>query len=87
MKSPHVLVEQMRSIKNTYGIDSFDLIHDMFTVDRKRVVSFCEAVAQSGEELYWGCSARTDCIDDELIDLMAANGCIGIFTVKPESRA
>ncbi|MEO8435903.1 MAG: radical SAM protein [Pyrinomonadaceae bacterium] len=79
MKSPHVLVEQMKTIKRRYGINSFDLIHDMFTVDRKRVVSFCEAVEQSGETLYWGCSARTDCIDDELIDLMAANGCMGIF--------
>jgi len=79
LKSPRVLVEQMKMIKHTYGIDSFDLIHDMFTVDRKKVVSFCEAIEESGEDLYWGCSARTDCIDDELIDLMAANGCIGFF--------
>ena len=79
MKSPQVLVEQMKAMKVRYGINSFDLIHDMFTVDRKKVVSFCQAIAESGEDLYWGCSARTDCIDDELIDLMAANGCIGIF--------
>src|SRR5260370_28904105 len=51
----------------------------MFTVDRKKVVSFCQAVEESGEELYWGCSARTDCIDDNLIDLMAQNGCVGFF--------
>ena len=79
MKSADVLVEQMKTVKQRYGIDSFDLIHDMFTVDRKKVVAFCEAIARSGEDLYWGCTARTDCIDDELIDLMAANGCIGIF--------
>jgi radical SAM superfamily enzyme YgiQ (UPF0313 family) len=79
MKSPHVLVEQMMTIKHKYGINEFDLLHDMFTVDRKRVVSFCQAVQESGEELYWGCSARTDCIDDELIDLMAESGCAGIF--------
>lgn len=79
MKSPRVLVEQMTAIKRQYGISEFDLLHDMFTVDRRKVVSFCEAVQESGEDLYWGCSARTDCIDDELIDLMAASGCIGIF--------
>ena len=79
LKSPQVLIAQMKSLKQRYGIDTFDLIHDMFTVDRKKVVSFCEAVGNSGEELYWGCSARTDSIDDELIDLMAANGCIGMF--------
>jgi radical SAM superfamily enzyme YgiQ (UPF0313 family) len=79
MKSPQVLVEQMKTIKRRYGINEFDLLHDMFTVDRKKVVSFCEAVQQSGEDLRWGCSARTDCIDDQLIDLMNASGCIGIF--------
>jgi hypothetical protein len=79
LKSPQVLVEQMKTIKRRYKIASFDLIHDMFTVDRKKVVGFCEALADCGEDLYWGCSARTDCIDDELIDLMADNGCTGIF--------
>ena len=44
----------------------------MFTVDRKRVVAFCEALLESGEQFHWGCSARTDCIDDELIELMAS---------------
>ncbi len=79
MKSPQVLLEQMRRVKSAYGIDSFDLVHDMFTVDRKKVVSFCEAVLKSGERLYWGCSARTDCVDDELISLMAQAGCTGLF--------
>lgn len=79
MKSPQVLVEQMTSIKKSYGIDSFDLVHDMFTVDRKKVLSFCEAVERSGEDLYWSVSARTDCLDDEMISKMARAGCNGIF--------
>ncbi|MCM3869989.1 MAG: B12-binding domain-containing radical SAM protein [Pyrinomonadaceae bacterium] len=79
MKSPQVLVAQMIAIKNSYGIDSFDLVHDMFTVDRKKVLSFCEAVERSGEDLYWSVSARTDCLDDEMISHMARAGCNGIF--------
>ncbi len=79
LKSPHVLVEQMKLLKHTYGISSFDLIHDMFTVDRRKVIEFCDAIQHSGEVFTWGCSARTDCIDDELIDLMAESGCNGIF--------
>ena len=79
LKSPDVLVQQMIAVKEEYGISSFELIHDMFTVDRKKVVSFCETVLRYGEELSWSCSARTDCIDDELISLMARAGCNGIF--------
>lgn len=79
MKSPHVLVEQMRLLKGRYGVGSFELAHDMFTVDRKKVVNFCRAVEESGEQLSWSCSARTDCIDDELISLMAHTGCSGLY--------
>src|SRR6185295_13886713 len=49
------------------------------TIDRKKVVAFCDAVVESGEKFTWGCSARTDCIDDELLELMARAGCTGIF--------
>jgi radical SAM superfamily enzyme YgiQ (UPF0313 family) len=79
LKSPAHMIAEMRRVKQTYGINSFELVHDMFTVDRKRVVAFCEALLESKEEFYWGCSARTDCIDEELIALMAKAGCRGIF--------
>src|SRR5215510_10215355 len=67
MKSAEHLVEQMKTLNRTYDIDTFDLIHDMFTVDRKKVIEFCNAVQRSGEKFLWSCSARTDCVDDELI--------------------
>src|SRR5262249_53496405 len=79
LKSPAHMIAEMRRVKETYGISSFELVHDMFTVDRKRVVDFCEALIESGEQFTWGCSARTDCIDEELIALMAKAGCRGIF--------
>lgn len=79
LKSPGQMIADMRRVKQTYGINSFELVHDMFTVDRKRVEAFCEALLASKEEFTWGCSARTDCIDEDLIALMARAGCRGIF--------
>ncbi|HLJ26057.1 MAG TPA: radical SAM protein [Candidatus Angelobacter sp.] len=79
LKSPAQMIAEMRRVRQTYGISSFELVHDMFTVDRKRVVAFCEALLESKEEFIWGCSARTDCVDEELIALMARAGCRGIF--------
>src|SRR5947209_6732191 len=79
LKSPARMLEEMRRVKVTYGIDTFELVHDMFTVDRKRVAAFCEALLAAPDKFYWGCSARTDCIDEELIELMASAGCRGIF--------
>ena len=79
LKRPQKVIEQMQVIRRVYGNNHFELIHDMFTVDRKRVVEFCEVLLASGEGFHWNCSARTDCIDDELIALMARAGCRGIF--------
>jgi radical SAM superfamily enzyme YgiQ (UPF0313 family) len=79
LKSPERVIEQMSTIQRLYGIREFDLVHDMFTVDRKRVVAFCEALLACGERFVWGCSARTDCVDEELIALMARAGCRSIF--------
>ncbi|HVF59993.1 MAG TPA: radical SAM protein [Thermoanaerobaculia bacterium] len=79
LKSPQRLLADMRRVKSTYGLDNFDLVHDMFTVDRRKVATFCRAILDSGERFYWGCSARTDCIDEALIRLMHRAGCRGIF--------
>src|SRR6266853_3197301 len=62
LKSPAQMIADMRRVKQTYGINSFELVHDMFTVDRKRVVAFCEALLESKRKFTWGCSARTDCV-------------------------
>jgi radical SAM superfamily enzyme YgiQ (UPF0313 family) len=79
LKSPGKVIEQMRQVKQAYNVGEFVLIHDMFTVDRKRIVAFCEALLDAGEEFLWYCSARTDCVDDELIALTARAGCRGLF--------
>ncbi len=79
LRSPQRVLDEMRSIHAEYGITDFDLTHDMFTVDSKRVRAFCQHMVDSGAGYTWSCSARTDCVDRELIEFMAAAGCVGIF--------
>jgi radical SAM superfamily enzyme YgiQ (UPF0313 family) len=79
LKSPAKLIQEMDLLTARYAAEYFDLMHDMFTVDRRRVVAFCEAMLASGRGYRWGCSARTDCVDQELIELMARAGCVSIF--------
>jgi radical SAM superfamily enzyme YgiQ (UPF0313 family) len=79
VKSPERMLADMRAIASRYGIRAFDLVHDMFTVDRKRVAAFCDHMIASVEHFTWTCSARTDCVDDELLGLMARAGCEAIF--------
>ena len=79
LKTPERVLAEMRNIAEAYSFRSFDLVHDMFTVDRRRVVEFCHAMIGSKEGFKWSCSARTDCVDEELLVLMSHSGCDGIF--------
>jgi radical SAM superfamily enzyme YgiQ (UPF0313 family) len=79
LKSPARVIEQMRHVRDRYGHTHFSLVHDMFTVDRRKVVAFCDAMCESRDGMTWSCSARTDCVDDELLQLMASAGCVSVF--------
>lgn len=79
LKSPRRVIEQMRRVHDQYGHTHFSLTHDMFTVDRRKVVAFCEAMLEAATGFHWSCSARTDCVDADLLELMARAGCDGLF--------
>jgi radical SAM superfamily enzyme YgiQ (UPF0313 family) len=79
LKSPQRMLADMRAVAAAWGTRAFELTHDMFTVDRHKVVEFCECMLASGEDFTWACSARTDCVDEELLELMARAGCRGMF--------
>lgn len=79
MKSPSRVIAQMERIHRDYGVDTFHLVHDTFTALRGDVISFCEALLKSGIRFKWTCSARTDCVKSDLLELMKKAGCTGIF--------
>lgn len=79
LRSPARVLEEMDRLHSIYGITQFDLVHDMFTVDRARVKAFCNAFIASGKPYTWTCSARSDFVDRELLELMAAAGCKSLF--------
>jgi len=77
LKSAERLVQELDSLKVRYGITDFALTHDLFTVNKRKVSEFCEAVKNRGYT--WKCSARMDCVDGELLREMAAAGCRSIY--------
>jgi len=81
------MLAEMRSMASRYGFRGFNLVHDMFTADRRKVVAFCDAMIASQEGFNWSCSARTDCVDEDLLELMARAGCHSVlFGVETGSK-
>jgi hypothetical protein len=79
IKSPRRLVAEMTFLHENYGYADFDLVHDMLTVDQRWVHRFSRTLIEGGYPYRWGCSARVDCVNPELLAEMAEAGCIGIF--------
>lgn len=83
-KSPERLVCELKYLRDNYGIESVDLLHDHLTSDPKYVRALCEVLRCENLGVRWSCSARADCIDSELLHLMQQAGCynlnIGIET-------
>jgi radical SAM superfamily enzyme YgiQ (UPF0313 family) len=77
LKSAGRLRAHLDRLYSEYSITDFSLTHDLFTVSRKKVLEFCEAVQGSGYT--WKCSARMDCVDPELLEAMYHAGCREIY--------
>jgi radical SAM superfamily enzyme YgiQ (UPF0313 family) len=77
LKSSARLVKEMDLLHARYDVDEFKLDHDLFTVNRRKVLEFCETVEDRSYR--WRVSARTDCVDEELLETMAAAGCVGLY--------
>jgi hypothetical protein len=77
LKSAARLVDELDRLHQIYGVRKFSLQHDLFTVNRTKVMEFCEAVRDRG--FTWKCSARMDCVDSELLGRMSEAGCSEIY--------
>ncbi|AGK51633.1 B12 binding domain protein [Burkholderia thailandensis MSMB121] len=77
IKSAERLVRELDILHRRYRVSDFKLDHDMFTVNRHKVMEFCEAVAGRGYR--WRASARIDCVDEALLKKMADAGCVDLY--------
>jgi radical SAM superfamily enzyme YgiQ (UPF0313 family) len=77
LKSAARLVSELDRLHVQYGFSDFKLDHDLFTVNRRKILEFCEAV--NGRGYRWRASARVDCVDEELLHKMAEAGCAGLY--------
>jgi len=78
-KSPERIIAELRFLLNLYGNRRFHFTHDLFTANRAWVSDVCAAISQSGIEVEWTCSARTDTVDRKLLASMRAAGCTAIY--------
>jgi anaerobic magnesium-protoporphyrin IX monomethyl ester cyclase len=69
------LFAEIRLLQTRHGIASFGFSDDTFTARRQRAAAFCHEYLNGGWNFRWGCAARVDGVEPELMKLMAQANC------------
>lgn len=86
--SAEQVLDQIRTLKARYGITNFDILDDVFNLNRRRAVDVCQGIIRErlNVRLAFGNGLRADLLDDELLSLMRDAGAVYIsFAIETAS--
>jgi tetratricopeptide (TPR) repeat protein len=69
------MVEEIRTIRDRYGLIYFALRDDTFTVHKERVIEFCRLLLEEKIHILWNCQSRVNAVDEEMLVWMRRAGC------------
>lgn len=78
LRSAKSLIREIEDLKNSYEIDSFYFIDDLFTINKKNVLEFCNEIKRQEISVLWGCSSKVSTLNESIIKNMAEAGCVQI---------
>lgn len=73
----HVL-EEMRTLRNEWGLLYLSIRDDTFTAHRKRVLELCRRMEEERLFFLWDCQSRVNAVDDERLVAMRRAGCVHV---------
>ena len=71
------IISEINSLIATYHVDQVNIEADTLTVNRKFIISLCNALIENkiSEKISWTCESRIDTVDEEILRLMKSAGC------------
>lgn len=79
IKSIDDIILEMKYFYEKFHITEFKFEHDMFTQNKKYIMSFCNRIIEEKLPYTWTCSSRIDVLDDEIIALMCKAKCTKMY--------
>lgn len=77
-RSPEHVIREIEDIVNNYGIQKILFRDATFTFDKERAKQICELILEKKIKISWWCETRINCIDEDLLKVMRAAGCMGM---------
>ena len=79
VKSVNRVIEEIALVQQRFGYRRIKMNHDLLTFNRDYIISLCDALSMLDFPIQWGCSARLDTLDDEMLSTMKHAGCDTIY--------
>lgn len=74
-RSPELVVAEIKSAIEYFGIGHIDFLDEIFNVSPKNVKDLCSLIIKEGLNITWRCIGRTDLVDKETLQIMYEAGC------------
>jgi len=67
--------EEMKRLKEVYGVNAIFFPDDLFTFDRDRVIDLCKLIINNRLKIKWAVQTRVDYTDPEMLKYLKKAGC------------
>lgn len=69
------VIDEIEECLNKYDIGEFNFHDELFTINKKRTIEFCQEVKKRKLDIAWVCMCRVDYLDRETLQAMREAGC------------
>lgn len=73
-----LVIEEMKYVHEQSRKTLFLIQDDNFTLNKLRVLEFCNKIKNLNLDLKWKCFGRIDLMDEEIMEKMAESGCVQV---------
>jgi anaerobic magnesium-protoporphyrin IX monomethyl ester cyclase len=80
------VIAELKWLHSTIKLKEFYIDDCTFNVTKERVIEFSKSLLKADLNLQWGCNARVDCVDFEMLKWMKKAGC-KLICYGPESAS
>ena len=72
------IIKELLVLKKIGNVKYVWFFDEIFTINREKTIELCRKMVEERIGVKWFCDTRADLVDEELLKVMRASGCIGI---------
>lgn len=77
-RNPENIVDEMQYLEQR-NVNGIFFIDSTFTQNRNWVIEICNEISRRGLKISWSAETRCDCVDEELLNIMARSNCKALW--------